>query len=104
VGYEDFRTNIFEQIEGVQKFIKQHCRKKYAVNPDTARREPVYEWPLLAIREALSNAIAHRDYMISGHTDIAIFDDLTNIKREECFLRLKCLYGILISVNTSSIK
>lgn len=75
VEYEDFRTNIFEQIEGVQRFIQKHCRKEYAVNPETAQREPVYEWPLLAIREALSNAIAHRDYMISGHTDIAIFDD-----------------------------
>lgn len=75
VEYEDFRANIFEQIEGVQKFIQKHCRKKYAVNPETAQREPVYEWPLLAIREALSNAIAHRDYMISGHTDIAVFDD-----------------------------
>lgn len=75
VEYEDFRANIFEQIEGVQKFIQKHCRKKYAVNPGTAQREPVYEWPLLAIREALSNAIAHRDYMISGHTDIAVFDD-----------------------------
>jgi len=79
VEYEDFRTNIFEQIEGVQKFIQKNCRKRYAVNPETARREPVYEWPLLAIREALSNAIAHRDYMISGHTDIAIFDDRIEI-------------------------
>ena len=79
VEYEDFRTNVFEQIEGVQKFIQKHCRKKYAVNPENARREPVYEWPLLAIREAVSNAIAHRDYMISGHTDIAIFDDRIEI-------------------------
>lgn len=79
VEYEDFRTNIFEQIEGVQKFIMNHCRKRYAINPETARREAVYEWPLLAVREALSNAIAHRDYMISGHTDIAIFDNRIEI-------------------------
>jgi len=79
VEYEDFRTNIFEQIEGVHNFIQKNCRRRYAVNPETAQREAVYEWPLLAIREALSNAIAHRDYMISGHTDIAIFDDRIEI-------------------------
>ena len=79
VEYEDFRTNIFKQIENVQKFIQENYRKGYAVNPETAQREAVYEWPLLAIREALSNAIAHRDYMISGHTDIAIFDDRIEI-------------------------
>ena len=79
VEFEDFRTNIFEQIEGVQKFIMKHCRKKYAVNPETARREAVYEWPLLAVREAVSNAISHKDYMLSGHTDIAVFDDRIEI-------------------------
>jgi len=79
VEYEDFRTNIFKQIENVQKFIQKNYHKGYAVNPETAQREAVYEWPLLAIREALSNAIAHRDYMISGHTDIAIFDDRIEI-------------------------
>ncbi len=77
--YEDYKTNIFEQIASVQQFFINHFLKKYAINPKTGQREGVYEWPLLAIREAIANAIAHRDYMISGHVDIAVFDDRVEI-------------------------
>ncbi|MFC1566638.1 helix-turn-helix domain-containing protein [bacterium] len=55
--YADFKTNIFEQIASVQEFFIDHFRKKYIINPKTAQREPVYEWPLLAIRETISNTI-----------------------------------------------
>jgi len=79
LGSEEYRTNIFEQISSVQQFFIKHFRKKYEVNPETGRREYQYEWPLLAIREAVANAIAHRDYMISGHVDIAVFDDRVEI-------------------------
>lgn len=77
--YEDYKTNIFEQIASVQQFFINHFRKEYVINPKTGQREGVYEWPLLAIREAIANAIAHSDYMISGHADIAVFDDRVEI-------------------------
>lgn len=45
-----------------------------------ARRKEVYEIPLQAIREAIVNAAAHRDYFIKGaHTTIEIFDNRIEI-------------------------
>jgi len=63
----------------VQQFFMKNFRKSYEVNSATGQREYEYEWPLLAIREAVTNAIAHRDYMISGHVDIAVFDNRVEI-------------------------
>jgi len=79
LGAEEYKTNIFEQIASVQEFFIRNFRKRYEVNPETGQREYEYEWPLLAIREAVANAIAHRDYMISSHVDIAVFDDRVEI-------------------------
>ncbi len=79
LGSEVYKTNIFEQIESVQQFFMNNFRKRYEVNPATGQREYEYEWPLLAIREAVANAVAHRDYMISSHISIAAFDDRVEI-------------------------
>ena len=46
----------------------------------TARRREVYELPLDAIREAVINAVVHRDYFLAGsHVVIEIFDDRIEI-------------------------
>jgi ATP-dependent DNA helicase RecG len=79
LGSEIYRKNVFEQIESVQRFFMNNFRKRYNVNPATGRREYEYEWPLLAIREAVANAVAHRDYMISSEISIAVFDDRVEI-------------------------
>ncbi|GFO97173.1 ATP-dependent DNA helicase [groundwater metagenome] len=38
-------------------------------------REQIWEYPLEALREALINAVCHRDYTILSHIEIRIFDD-----------------------------
>jgi len=71
----DIKDNIFNQIDFAENFILRNIRKAAWINPQTGRREEKYELPYLAIREAIANAVAHRDYRISSHIDIAIFDD-----------------------------
>ncbi|GFP23047.1 ATP-dependent DNA helicase RecG [Candidatus Hakubella thermalkaliphila] len=38
-------------------------------------REQIWDYPLEALREALINAVCHRDYTIPSNTDVRIYDD-----------------------------
>ena len=71
----DIKTNVFNQINRAENFILRNIRKEAEVNPETGRRESRYEVPFRAIREAIANAVAHRDYRLASTIDIAIFDD-----------------------------
>ena len=75
LDHVEIKDNIFNQIDYAEKFILRNIRKSAWINPQTGRREEQYELPYLAIREAIANAVAHRDYRISSHIDVAIFDD-----------------------------
>lgn len=75
----EIKNNIFSQIDYAGNFILRNIRKPAWINPKTGRREEQYELPYLAIREAIANAVAHRDYRIPSHIDVAIFDNRVEI-------------------------
>jgi predicted HTH transcriptional regulator len=69
---------IYAAVEPCLAFIK----KNIALSSQIAGvyREDRWEYPLEAIREAISNAIIHRDYAILGSDiKVAIFDDMLEI-------------------------
>lgn len=59
--------NIPQMLEAALQFISKNMRYKTIVSATTGRREDRPDYPLLAIREALLNALVHRDY--SMHTE-----------------------------------
>lgn len=69
--------NIIEQREDAIEFIKEHI-KLHAKVVGTERIE-TWEYPIEAIREAITNAICHRDYKNPGNVQIRIFDDRIEI-------------------------
>ncbi len=75
----DIKSDIFSQIDQAENFVLRNIRKHAEVNNETGRRESRYEIPYRTIREAIANAIAHRDYRISSTIDVAIFDDRIEI-------------------------
>jgi len=75
----EIKDNIFKQIDYAERFILRNIRKSAWINPRTGRREERYELPFLAIREAIANAVAHRDYRVPSHIDVAIFDDRVEV-------------------------
>jgi ATP-dependent DNA helicase RecG len=69
---------LMTQIEEGIDFIKKHIKKSLKIK-DTARREDVWEYPLDATREAIINAVCHRDYTLPSKTEVRIFDDSITI-------------------------
>ena len=43
------------------------------------QRTVIWEYPLEALREAVTNAVCHRDYLSSGHTQIRIYDERLSV-------------------------
>jgi ATP-dependent DNA helicase RecG len=73
-----YDNDLVEAIEGAMEFIKRNIRLGATIGE--IYRENKWEYPLLALREALINAVLHRDYSISGSDiKIAIFDDMLEI-------------------------
>lgn len=58
---------IPEILDGAMKFLQSNLKLRTIIDPETGRRADKYEYPLIALREAILNALIHRDYSI--HTE-----------------------------------
>lgn len=58
---------IPEMLEGAIAFVKKNMKTKTIINGTTGTREDKGEYPVTAVREAVLNALVHRDY--SMHTE-----------------------------------
>jgi ATP-dependent DNA helicase RecG len=69
---------INEAVEPCLAFVKRNIALRARIGE--TYREERWEYPLEAIREAIANAIVHRDYSILGSDiKLAIFDDMLEI-------------------------
>ena len=69
---------IFETVEPCMAFIKKNIALGATIGE--IYREDRWEYPLEAVREAMINAIIHRDYAILGSDiKVAIYDDMLEI-------------------------
>lgn len=79
VNRKDYQEDLITNINLSMHFIRQDLRVRYEMTGGPRRKE-IYEIPLDAIREALINAVSHRDYLKTGsHTTVEIFDDRIEI-------------------------
>jgi len=61
-------------VEMALDFIRRHI--EVSAELESGRRQDRWDYPLDAVREALVNALAHRDYTITGiDVDVSIYDD-----------------------------
>lgn len=58
---------IPEILDGTMKFLQSNLKLRTIIDPETGRRADKYEYPPIALREAILNALIHRDYSI--HTE-----------------------------------
>ena len=75
--------SIPEMLEESIRFVKKNMKNKTIINPETGAREDRTDYPITAVREAIINALVHRDYSI--HTEgmpiqIIMYEDRMEIK------------------------
>jgi len=80
IGDHEIRGNLLQQFEEGERIIKQYLGVRYDISEEAMResfqRREVWDYPLPAIREALLNALIHRDYFNNTiQTQVKIFDD-----------------------------
>ena len=68
---------IPELRENAVKFVLQHI--KHGVYFDSNQRYDKWEYPIRAIEEAITNALAHRDYYSSAEIQLSTYDDRIEI-------------------------
>lgn len=70
-------VSILEQFDKAIEFYHKHINVMEVIKG--AYRETTEEIPLVAYREAIANAIVHREYMLDSDVRIEIFDDRIEI-------------------------
>jgi ATP-dependent DNA helicase RecG len=71
---KDFAGCVVADIEDSLRFIERNTRTAYRI--EKLQREDIPEYPMAALREAITNAVMHRDWFIEGaNVFVEIFTD-----------------------------
>lgn len=73
----EYAGPIYEQIEEAYRFVLKHINLGAEING--LYRKETYELPPSAIREAIANAVTHRNYMERACIQVCVYDDRVEI-------------------------
>ncbi|MBR1754712.1 putative DNA binding domain-containing protein [bacterium] len=74
ISDKEITGNLFNQVQETENAIKSLINKRAEIKD--FERKDIWDYPIVALREAILNALIHRDYFdISANTQIKIFDD-----------------------------
>ena len=80
VNQKDLTFDILTNISEAFTFLSMSLDIGFDFEEGNPKRNEVWEIPYIALREAIINAIAHRDYINRGsHIQIEVFDDRVSI-------------------------
>lgn len=78
-------ANVFQQVRAAESFFRKHLWRGARVEGGQSERVERWEIPLDALREAVNNAVCHRDYEHrGGSVTVELYDDrleVSNIGR-----------------------
>ena len=78
IDMKDYNTNLVSVVNEVIKFVKYNTSNEIVIS-GKARHDELWDYPLDALREAIINALVHRDYNDPGHVQIRIFDNRLSV-------------------------
>ncbi|NIA12377.1 MAG: AAA family ATPase [Nitrospiraceae bacterium] len=76
----DYKGTLWEQLESAMERFRQVLKVRFDIKVEEPtleglQRKEVWEYPLEALREALINALIHRDYTVPADIQIQIHED-----------------------------
>ena len=70
---KEISGTLAEQLDKIENFFKDHLRRPAVIKGFD--RKDYFEIPIEALREAVVNAVAHRDYAVPSNIRVFIYDD-----------------------------
>ena len=70
---------MLELLDLAERYVVRNIRSEVVIGRTGMRRQEVPEVPLEAIREALANALCHRDYTTGTSVQVNVFKDFVEI-------------------------
>jgi len=74
IGDRWIEGNLFNQFRETEEAIKNFINVRYEIKGGGERKD-IWDYPLEAIREAIANALLHRDYLRPVEIQIKVFND-----------------------------
>jgi len=65
--------NLYKQLDTLMNAVKKHLNVRFEIKG--IERKDVWDYPLEALREAVINALIHKDYLSAAEIQIKIYDD-----------------------------
>ncbi len=79
IDQKTFDGRISEQADLAMQFVRRHISEG-TEGYDGVYRKDIWEYPVIAVREVIRNAVIHRDYSLTGKDiKVAVFDDRIEI-------------------------
>jgi predicted HTH transcriptional regulator len=73
--YRVFKGNIFDQVDMAVDFVMSKLNRSVGTREDSIQAPVRHEVPIDVIREAIVNAVAHRDYTSAAAVQVSVFTD-----------------------------
>lgn len=77
--YRIYKGTIYEQVDTAVDFVLSKINRSVGTRAESIQAPVRYEIPPDVIREAVVNAIAHRDYTSAGAVQVSVFADRVEV-------------------------
>jgi len=74
-SYQIYDGNVFEQVDQAVDFVMAKLNRSVTPSKTSVASDVAYDMPRLAVREAIVNAVAHRDYVSHAGVQVMLFAD-----------------------------
>ena len=74
-SYQVYKGTVFELVDQAVDFVLSKINLAVGTRAESTQAPVAYEMPPEVVREAIVNAVAHRDYTSSGSVQVMLFSD-----------------------------